>query len=367
MSRRILVACYEPPGYGGASTATYALYERLRAETSCAAYVSLVDGSLEPFLRERFGDAYGNPRALPDVHTHVLARRFHDPQPRLAELVRTVAPDVVLAVGYIAALVLKHAAPDTPLVFLTAGCDQIDAYLARYGDATAVLDALRTTERPMLFHALEREAVERADLVVAHAPLVHELLRRFYPTHAGKLYPDVVWMAEWIHGEAARHADLARPFDERDVDLLFVASRWNRPEKNLPLVRAIVAGCPELRSHVAGLLDDPLGGAVAHGLVASRRELFALMGRARVVVGPSAWDAAPGILFEAAALGANVVTSPNSGNWPLCHPDLLVEPYTADAFIDRARRAVRRPYASRVDAILGARSYRTLVDILAVV
>ena len=127
MSRRILVACYDPPGYGGASTATYALYERLRAETSCAAYVSLVEGSLEPFLRERFGDAYGNPRALPDVHTYVLARRFHDPQPRLAELVRTVAADVVLAVGYIAALALKRAAPDTPVVFLTAGCDQIDA------------------------------------------------------------------------------------------------------------------------------------------------------------------------------------------------------------------------------------------------
>jgi len=72
------------------------------------------------------------------------------------------------------------------------------------------------------------------------------------------------------------------------------------------------------------------------------------------------------VLFEGAALGANVVTSRNSGNWPLCDPDLLAEPYTADAFIDRARRAVRRPYASRVDTILGAGSYRTLVDILAV-
>ena len=32
-------------------------------------------------------------------------------------------------------------------------------------------------------------------------------------------------------------------------------------------------------------------------------------------------DAAPGILFEGAVMGCNLVASKNCGNWEVCHPD----------------------------------------------
>jgi glycosyltransferase involved in cell wall biosynthesis len=363
--RRLLIACFETPGYGGASTATYALFERIQREGSPVSYVNLIDRSAVPFLRGAFGEEFDNPRRLANVHTHTFDGRFHDRQPRLTELIAGCAPDVILAVGYIAALAMKNAAPSIPLIFLTAGCDQIDRYLEVFGDARRVCDALQSSGRPVLFHRHERRAVEAADLVVTHSSLVHELYDLFYPDALGKVYPDVVWMAEWIYADAARSIADARPFDERDIDLLFVASRWARPEKNFALARQIVAGCPTFAAHIVGAaLPTPVPAATTHGLMTSRSELFSLMGRAKTLVCPSSWDAAPGILFEAAALGCNVVASQNCGNWRLCHEELLVRSYRLEAFVERAQRAVERQYRSNVDEFLCSRSYETLLDIV---
>jgi len=68
VSPRVLMACYEVPGYGGASTASYRLFE-------------------------------------------------------------TLQPDVLLADDFIATLLLKRASPHTRLIFMTAGLAQVAEYL----------------------------------------------------------------------------------------------------------------------------------------------------------------------------------------------------------------------------------------------
>lgn len=367
VSRRILLACFEPPGYGGAGTATYDLFERAQREGLPVSFLNLVDRHQESFFRATFGPGYGNPRALENAHTCVLQQPFQRTNPALAKLVRSLAPDVILTVGYIAALALRRAAPRRRLLLFTAGCDQIDRYLRVLGTATAVRDWLRAGNRPVLFHRLERRAVETADLLLAHSDLVRDLLTLFYPGVIGKLYPDVIWMAEWIHGAAQGYPASVLPFAQRDIDLLLVASRWNRPEKNLPLARAIIERCPDLSIHIAGELDGPVANATCHGLLASRTELFALFGRARVVASTSRWDAAPGVLFEASALGSNVVASRNCGNWRICSSELLVDSYDADCFVGKVRLAVARRYADNVTDFLESGSYRTLRDILELV
>ncbi|HEX4936325.1 MAG TPA: glycosyltransferase [Gemmatimonadaceae bacterium] len=368
MNRRLLVACFEPPGYGGASTATYALFERMQGDGLDVSYLTLLDPGTEPFLHQTFGAGFDNPRQLANVRTHRLEGPFHQSQPALAAALRDAAPEVVLAVGYIAALAVKQAAPHLTVILFTAGCDQVDRYLPLYGDAVGVCAALQADRNPpLLFHAWERRAVELVDLILVHSDLVRALFTGFYPYHAGKVYPEVIWMIEWIWQEAARHAALSRPFESRDIDLLFVSSRWDRYEKNFPLARAIIEECPDLRAHVVGLGAPPAGRSVRHGLLTSRRELFALMGRARTVVSPSRADAAPGILYEADALGCNVVASRNCGNWPLCHPALLAQPYAVEPFVAAARRASGERYESGAAALLARESYATLLDICATI
>lgn len=366
MSRHVLLATFETPGYGGGSSASYALFEQLQRDGVEVTYLNLIDADQEPFLRNTFGPAFGNPRGLANVHTCVLEGAFHRPQPRLSALIRDIGPDVALCVGFIASLAVKQAAPETKVILHAAGCNSINRHLERYGDAISTCDALRSAEGPSPFdmpHATESRAVELTDLILVHSDLVRELYDHFFPYAKGKIYPDVIWMAEWIYGEAAQHAALAQPFEARDIDLLFVASRWDRYEKNLPLLREIIAGCPELRCHVVGMLDTPLAAGTSHGLVADRRELFSLMGRAKAVVSPSRFDAAPGVLFEASALGCNVVTSRNCGNWSLCHETLVVESFTAAAFVAAAKRAMTQKLPDRMSQLLGAGSYATLIDI----
>jgi glycosyltransferase involved in cell wall biosynthesis len=100
---------------------------------------------------------------------------------------------------------------------------------------------------------------------------------------------------------------------------------------------------------------------VHHGLLTERSDLFSLIGRARCLVCPSRMDAAPGVLFEASALGCNVVASRNCGNWELCHGELLADPCEADPFERCIRRALERKYPDNLDRFLNPSSYRRLV------
>jgi len=100
--------------------------------------------------------------------------------------------------------------------------------------------------------------------------------------------------------------------------------------------------------------------------VADREAMLSLMGNARTVVCPSRIDAAPGILFEASALGCNVVASRNCGNWELCHPELLVESYGRAEFVAKCGYAITRKLADRMDRFLQPGSYADLVDTLMV-
>lgn len=367
--RKLLLACYEVPGFGGASTSAYDLCRMLREDGFDVELLCFIEERDREFFEYSFGERLGNPTGLPGVVTYGFSGSLLDPQPELTRIIATIAPGVMLAVGYIAALLLRHAAPERRLAFFTAGSQRAQAII----DQGRVPDAVTLARRVERVRAAPRSSVDQeelavrgADLVIMHAPMILEFFRHFYSSFEGKLYPKVVWMAEWIHRGALRHASQARPFAEREIDLLFVASSWDRSEKNYPLVQAIAARLAPAAIHVVGDVVTRLPGVIHHGLVANREALLALLGNARTVVCPSRIDAAPGILFEASALGCNVVASRNCGNWRLCHPELLVESYGADEFVERSHRSLTRKFEDHMDEFLRPSSYEDLVETLMV-
>lgn len=367
--RKLLLACYEVPGFGGASTSAYDLWRMLREDAFDVELLCFIEERDREFFEYTFGDRLGNPAGLPGVATYGFTGSLLDPQPALTRIIAAMAPDVMVAVGYIAALLLRRAAPERRLAFLTAGSQPAQAAIDR-GRAPDAVTLARRLEHvraaPGTKADQEQIAVESVDLVIMHSPMILEFFRRFYQGFEGKLYPRVVWMAEWIHRGALRQASLARPFREREIDLLFVASSWDRPEKNYPLVKAIAAGLPRAAIHVVGDVAARLPGVVHHGFVAGREAVLALLGKSRTVVCPSRIDAAPGILFEASALGCNVVASRNCGNWQLCHPELLVESYGRDEFIERSARSLTGKFEDHMDEFLRPSSYEDLVETLMV-
>jgi glycosyltransferase involved in cell wall biosynthesis len=323
-------------------------------------YVNLIlEDELSRFQR-MLGPSCENPRGLPNVHSCYLRGALHEPHPELAALIDGVLPDGMVGVGDISCYLMKRASPERELIFLTAGCMQVDRDIS----LTEQLAALNGSARPDTPDWKEREAVEMSDLVLTHSPLIRDLYRRFYPDEAGKIHPTVFWFAEWVAEDAAEYTSSALPFEERDIDALFIASTWTRGEKNAGLLADIAKRVAGFSVHVVGEFPDPIGGVTHHGFVGSRADLFRIVGRARTVVCPSSFDAAPGILFEASTMGCNVVASKNCGNWELCNDRLLVSEYTADAFAEAILRARTAKFTDHMGRFLDRSSYRALKDVL---
>lgn len=366
MSPRLLLGSFEVPGLGGSSTASFELFKRMLADGRDVHYVNLIDDD-PAFLHCMFGPAAGNPDGLPNVHNCWLAGPLDAPLPAVGALVRSLDPHIVVGFGYIAALLLKRAAPVRQTVFVTATCRQAQDYVTtgRTKDAMRLARTLAAPGRtPRLLNAAERQAMEQCDLVVTHSSLVLELMNRFFGAFAGKVYPNVIWFAEWICEGARPWRDRGRPFEDRDIDVLFVASSWERREKNYPMVEAIANRLRDAAVHVVGDVPRQLPSITHHGFLADRSALFDLLGRARCVVCPSRIDAAPGLLFEASVMGCNVVASRNCGNWELCHADLVADPARPDLFTECARRALRSKYDDNLDLFLRRASYAEFVETL---
>lgn len=277
---------------------------------------------------------------------------------------------MLVGTGYIAARFLKEAAPERPVVFRTSGSQQMKWALID-GLSRDYLTFKRAMGRKGAPRATatgpEKLAVELSDLVITHSPHVQRLFSYFYPSYRGKLYEEVLSSAPYIVGDLLLADVDALPFEERPVDVVLVASDWARVEKNFALAGALMRRLGDLRVHVVGDVPEKHEHAFYHGFVPEHAELHQLMRQSKVCVSTSSFDAAPGVLFEAAALGCNVVASRNCGNWRLCHSELLVEPYTADAFSAAVRRAVTKPYPQHLEDFLSDEQHQTFREILEVV
>jgi glycosyltransferase involved in cell wall biosynthesis len=343
-------AVSEVPTVGGSSTASYDLFRRLARDHVDVHYVNLIDQDDAAYCRFVVGENAGNPARLANVRCCWLNGHFRAPHPELTALLTELAADIAIAFGFLATVLVKTALPALPTMFVTGSCRNAQDHVTsgRVPDARSLALGLETGSIvPRLLNSAERAAVELCDLVLTHSGFTQDLMQRFFPAFIGKIHPQVCSFAEWIsEGAAAWHA-LRRPFADRDIDVLFVASEWTRPEKNYALVGRIAKRLAGARVHLAGDVPQAVGGVTHHGFLPGRAALFELYGRARVVACPSLIDAAPGTLYEAAAMGCNVVASKNCGNWSVCHPDLLAEPFGVDGFVTAIGRAIERKYDDR--------------------
>jgi glycosyltransferase involved in cell wall biosynthesis len=344
MAKRILLGCQEIPGWGGAATTHYRLFELMQREGWDVGYVNLVNQSDARFLRPLFGAHGNNPRSLANVHTFEMPPKGVSPD--LAGFIATTAPDLMLACGFTAALPMKHACPDVPLAFVTAGAREVQ-HLIETGAVRDYMGFVRGVAKGIDFTnglSRESEAVSISDVIFAHSPIIRFAFEHLYPDSVGKIYANTISVADLVYSEAEEFSSLRRPFAERDVDVAFIASSWQRPVKNYAVVQQIVHATPGLTVHIVGDAANPPTRATPHGVLTRREDVFALLGRCKAVVCPSLLDAAPGILFEASAMGCNVVASPNCGNWQLCHRQLLARRCTPNAFVERIGYAMERPY-----------------------
>lgn len=368
--KRILIGCSEIPESGGMSAATYKLFEMMQSDGLDVHLANVIDSKDSAFFRFAYGKGYGNPGQLANVHNCAYGKSNSSETLPLAETIRKISPDILLGVGYTAARFIKNAAPAIPLFFLSADCYRAEQ-LIRQGkakDASTLIQYLQkaVNVRQRFQDWQVSEVVRNADLIMANSPLSHSLFQSLFSNQVEKFYDEIVWSAEWIYQDARQYTQYRQPFQDRDIDILFMASSWKHPEKNYPLAEKIAGQFKDRSIHLIGECERPLKNVHHHDPISNREEIFRLMGRSKTVVCPSLLDAAPNFLFGAAAMACNIVTSENCGNWQICHKDLLVDPFSLENFCNNIKQSFREKYPDNIDFFLQQASYQDLVETLLV-
>ncbi len=357
------------PGYGGASSSGYELFRKMKQDGVDVSFLNLIEEPDAHYFKYVYGEQFGNPGSLDPVYNCILNESRANSQPALTETLLKLSPDLMIGVGLIAARVMKRALPQKRLLFLTSNCKRAQEFVLRKErrDSIGLTKLLQEPDRRFHFYDIsENAAVEISDLIITHSDMTLFFFQNLYRAQIGKIYPEVIWKAEWMLEGATAYTRLQKPFESRDIDVLFVASKWNRPEKNYEFVRRIAKDCRDLNIHIAGEVVRKDLSVTYHGLVAGTEDLFSLFGRAKTVVNPSRIDAAPGVLFQAAVMDCNIVASKNCGNWRVCHQDLLVDPFTAEDFTKKIRRSLTATFENNVDYFVKMNSYSKLMDIVRV-
>lgn len=364
---RVLLASTEPAAAGGSSTASLDLFRRMLADGWDVHYVHVVHDVDAAFHQMDFEGRLGDAGGVPNLHYCCVPELSSTFQPGLASLVATIAPDVSVGFGFLATGLLKAAAPDRRVIFVTGTCRQAQDFVTsgRARDAVDLGQGLADGSiAPRIINRGEEVSLDRCDLLVTHSEQTKAMFERFFAESIGKMYPSTVSFAEWIAAGAEPWKPLARVFAERDIDVLFIASDWGRVEKNYALVSRLGQRLSGLRVHVVGDVPHTVHWAVHHGFLPDRHTIFELMSRSKSIVCPSLIDAAPGILFEGAVMGCNLVASKNCGNWQMCHPDLLVEPFDEAHMAERIHLATTRRYDDRLDHFRALGGYQELTAII---
>jgi len=369
--KRILIGCYEIPGHGGASTSAYNLFRFMQEDGFNVQFVNIMKPEHEVYYKYRFGEYFGNPRHLENVYNCVLNRKLFptDPHPSLVKLIKELNPDLILGVHHIAALLMKEAVPEIPLIFYASGCMQLKELLVQGSTQSFVSfhELIKnSSEIPTINDNYEKRAVNLSNLIITHSEIIKYLYEYFYSSDTGKIFDEVIWKAEWIYKDANSYSDMARPFEEREIDVVFISSSWNRTEKNYGLVADLVKGLKKYNVHIIGNVDKKFDFITYHNLVTGRSKLFSLIGNAKTIISPSKFDPAPGVLFEASALGCNIVASKNCGNWEICNEELLVDPYTLENFLEKIKISLTNKYDDNISYFLETESYRNLLNIFSV-
>jgi glycosyltransferase involved in cell wall biosynthesis len=361
MSKKTLLASCDIPGYGCGAGSGYRLFEKMQADGADAAYVNLVESQDVDFFKFVFGEEFGNPKSLERVTNIIVDGPGIASGPGFRPPTDHAAPAIMVAIGFGAAAWLKRVAPENPLVFIPTTCPKIVNGAAR----RRPFFVREGRQNPAAVgSSAEKEAAAVSDLIVAPSRVIQHSFRISYPSVAHKIYEDVIWDAEWRCEGVPACSELNRDFSKRDIDVLFVTTSWENPEKNYRLVKNLISRLKGVNAHVIGEVPEKIRGVSHHGLVTDAKEYYGLLGRTKTVVCPAAFDPLPEALAEASLMGCNIVAAKTSGYAAVCNENLLAGNTELEPFAAKVSLSLRKYFEPRIEEVMGCRSYERLLDII---
>jgi len=362
----ILIACDQIPYCGGANTRAYNLFGILSNRFDDMAFLNILDEKKVKYYEKHYSKSnLGNPDNLKDVFNVVVSPEKPEGFLNLKRFLYKLNPIAVLCVNRFSALYIKKIRPDLKVLFFPSSCrkiiDNLNAVKSSYDAEKKLLsDNLKLDDD----NYEEREAVKLSDSIIFHSESVKIFYEYFYPEYRGKMHSELVYNVPFILEKLYKKKIKGIPFHKRKIDLTFVASRWDRPEKNYEMVKKIAKSFDGLKISVVGECEEKQKNISYYGLIEDYPKVLSLMADSKVLISTSLYDASPNVLFEAAFLNCNIVASRNCGNRRLCHSDLLVSSYTLNNYISCIEKALKKPYKSNLDIFLRSDSIKILENII---
>ncbi len=187
----------------------------------------------------------------------------------------------------------------------------------------------------------EKQTIKLSDKIIFHSDAVQSFFPLLFPEAKEKGYKEVIWTSNILTLNRERD-----PWNQRSIDLLFVASNWNRGDKNGNYMREICAKYESSTRAVVGQNPGLVFPDIKLYQDLPREKVMQLMTKSKVLIVPSLFDASPNIVPEAIGCGCNIVTSQNVRNYFLCNPILVIEKLDWNQFNDKIDLALKSFYPS---------------------
>ena len=321
---RVLVVATQAPGYGGAATSAYQCIKELRRAGVCCAGVFIDRWKV---LRETVNS---NLCADPDQ----IGGCLEVERPGRGQ--KVIIPgkyDVIMCKNYMAPQIVgDHGCP---VVYKTSSI------------ASLAMGSNHQVEGRNLFPPGKNDykAAEACDAILIHSSFDYPLYFDHMPKRltnkiAGRpiYFPDL---------SAKKSKNARRKHNDRQYDLIFIASSWSRSVKNGHLMKQILEHYSDRKAAIIGLdyessnVNHKAFGLVDHATVCD------ILADSRCLVIPSHYDSSPGVYPEAIVNGCNIVVGPQVGNCEGHPPKFFAETVTSDAFIKCIDTALGRKAQAR--------------------
>lgn len=228
----ILIISTQYPFYGGASTLAYNIHKKL---------IDLGYDSSCLFLHNKINCNY-NPYNLKNVYIDKLYPEYNDEIkcPEKYKLTRNklCEPDIIIGFNYISPMVGKFLFPKSKVFYYITGSN----YISR--NSITAYDYLNDKKRK-LDEILddEKTSIIVSDYIIPNSNLTHNIFMKMYQEYSIKLTKIIELEKTFI-----RNTKITSNKSNRIIDIVVVASRYDRNVKNVELINKVYSD-PRLRKY----------------------------------------------------------------------------------------------------------------------
>jgi glycosyltransferase involved in cell wall biosynthesis len=303
---KILIACTQYPYHGGAATNSYALIKALRrrGHTVCGIFFENSKVNCDP-------DSIGG--IIKSSSSKFSANSLRSKIKRYFGGV----PDIMLSKNYVAPIYCKKLFPRIKNIYLVSGSPLMRPLSAGNISAVRYLSAgpgkykIATNKSTA---SAEKTALRQSDGVLLNSKISKLIFSKTHPNPPRCKISDPINTSIIVNKNCKINR---KEFGKRDIDIAFICSNFSRTVKNANFAKKIFK-----QDRIRGRRKLVVGQGFARfegipNMTVKNKtvneNIIKYLGRTKLVICTSYFDASPNIINEAISSGCNILVSKNCG------------------------------------------------------